>query len=194
MISMSEQWRTKGELAEISHKFSFVLRPNKGKYHWLKVTLQKLKLIDNRPSWPALNFRGKWRNTTKHFLCRAITELTQKKKTSKGGKYLSPSVRDNCRLCGCSFKVKFGPQASHNGTENFKAEGLVWCNSRKAVWKCQLLPCAKSCLLCLADRLCPGGLSFNWANVILPLITYWEVVTCILIFCGNCFWWAWFAL
>ena len=128
MISMSEQWRTKGELAAISHKFSFVLRPNKGKYHWLKVTLQKLKLIDNRPSWPALNFRGKWRNTTKHFLCRAITELTQKKKTSKGGKYLSPSVRDNCRLRGCSFKVKFGPQASHNGTENLfqssKQKGL----------------------------------------------------------------------
>ena len=27
----------------------------------------------------------------------------------------------------------------------------------------------------------------------LPLISYWEVVTCILIFCGYCFWSAWFA-
>ena len=26
----------KGELATISHKFSFVLRPDEGKYHWLK--------------------------------------------------------------------------------------------------------------------------------------------------------------
>ena len=27
-------------------------------------------------------------------------------------------MRDNCRLCGCSFKVKFGSQARHIGTEN----------------------------------------------------------------------------
>ena len=38
--------------------------------------------------------------------------------TGRGRKSLSPSVRDNCRLCGCSFKVKFGSQARHIGTEN----------------------------------------------------------------------------
>ena len=27
-------------------------------------------------------------------------------------------MRDNCRLCDCSFKVKFGSQARHIGTEN----------------------------------------------------------------------------
>ena len=45
-------------------------------------------------------------------------ELTPKKKTGRGRKSLSPSVIDNCRLCGCSFKVKFGSQARHIGTEN----------------------------------------------------------------------------
>ena len=48
----------------------------------------------------------------------AIAELTPKKKTGRGRKSLSPSVRDNCRLCGCSFKVKFGSQARHIATEN----------------------------------------------------------------------------
>ena len=32
----SRQGQKKGELATISHKFSFVLHPDKGKYHWLK--------------------------------------------------------------------------------------------------------------------------------------------------------------
>ena len=48
----------------------------------------------------------------------AIAELTPKKKTGRGRKSLSSSVRDNCHLCGCLFKVKFGSQARHIGTEN----------------------------------------------------------------------------
>ena len=43
----------------------------------------------------------------------AIAELTSKKKTGRGRKSLSPSVRDNCRLC-----VKFGSQEDHIATEN----------------------------------------------------------------------------
>ena len=86
------------------------------------MTFRKLKLSDNRPSRPALNFRGKCRNTMlfspKTRVMSAIAELTPKKKTGRGRKSLSPSVRDNCRLCGCSFKVKFGSQARHIGTEN----------------------------------------------------------------------------
>ena len=86
------------------------------------MTFRKLKLIDNRPSRPALNFRGKCRNTMlfspKTRVMSAIAELTPKKKTVRGRKSLSPSVRDNFRLCGCSFKVKFGSQARHIGTEN----------------------------------------------------------------------------
>ena len=42
-----------------------------------------------------------------------IAELTPKKKTGSGRKSLSPSVRDNCRLC-----VKFGSQGDHVGSEN----------------------------------------------------------------------------
>ena len=34
----------KGELAMISHKFSFVLRPDKGKYHWLKNNFLEIKV------------------------------------------------------------------------------------------------------------------------------------------------------
>ena len=48
----------------------------------------------------------------------AITELTPKKKTGRGRNSFSPCVRDNCYLCGCSFKVKFGSQARQIGTEN----------------------------------------------------------------------------
>ena len=43
----------------------------------------------------------------------AIAELTPKKKTGRGRKSLSPSVRDNCHLC-----VKFGSQGDHIATEN----------------------------------------------------------------------------
>ena len=40
-----------------------------------------------------------------------------------------------------------------------------------------------------------GGKHFDWALMwFLPLISYWEVMTRILIFCGHCFWSAWFAL
>ena len=86
------------------------------------MTFRKLKLIDNRPSRPALNFHGKCRNTMlfspKTRVMSVIAELTPEKKTGRGRKSLSPSLRGNCRLCGCSFKVKFGSQARHIGTEN----------------------------------------------------------------------------
>ena len=45
----------------------------------------------------------------------AIAELTLTKKTGRGRKSLSPSVRDNCRLC-----VKFGSQGDLIGTENLQ--------------------------------------------------------------------------
>ena len=34
----------KGELATISYKFSFVLRPDEGKYHWLKNDVPEIKV------------------------------------------------------------------------------------------------------------------------------------------------------
>ena len=39
---------------------------------------------------------------------------------------------------------------------------------------------------------CYGGKRFGWANVIFAAhISYWEVITHILIFCVYCFWSAW---
>ena len=50
----SRQGQWKGELATIPYKFSFVLRPDEGKYHWLKNDVPESKLTDNRPSWHPL--------------------------------------------------------------------------------------------------------------------------------------------
>ena len=45
----ASEWRSceglrKGELATISHKISFVLRPDEGKYHWLKNDVPEIKV------------------------------------------------------------------------------------------------------------------------------------------------------
>ena len=55
----ASEWRSregqrKGELATIPYKFSFVLHPDEGKYHWLKNDVPDIKLIDNRPNWHPL--------------------------------------------------------------------------------------------------------------------------------------------
>ena len=43
----------------------------------------------------------------------SIAELTSKKKTDKGRKSLSPSVKENFHL-----RVKFGSKGDHTGTQN----------------------------------------------------------------------------
>ena len=48
----------------------------------------------------------------------ADNNQTKKKKTGRGRKTLLPSVKDYCRLCGCSFKVQYGSLARQIGTEN----------------------------------------------------------------------------
>ena len=40
----SREGQGKGELATISHKISFVLRPDEGKYHWLKNGVPEIKV------------------------------------------------------------------------------------------------------------------------------------------------------
>ena len=40
----SREGQGKGELATISHKISFVLRPDEGKYHWLKNDVPEIKV------------------------------------------------------------------------------------------------------------------------------------------------------
>ena len=54
-----------------------------------------------------LNLRGKYGDTTKPVLCRRSLNSLRKRKPGERRKSLSPSVRDNCRLCGCSFNVTF---------------------------------------------------------------------------------------
>ena len=40
----SREGHRKGELATIPYKFSFVLRPDEGKYHWLKNDVPEIKV------------------------------------------------------------------------------------------------------------------------------------------------------
>ena len=40
----SREGQRKGELATIPYKFSFVLRPDEGKYHWLKNEVPEIKV------------------------------------------------------------------------------------------------------------------------------------------------------
>ena len=40
----SRKGQRKGELATIPYKFSFVLRPDEGKYHWLKNDVPEIKV------------------------------------------------------------------------------------------------------------------------------------------------------
>ena len=71
------------------------------------MTFRKSKLIDNRPSL-ALNFHGNIETwcSYRQILCSVGDCWTHsEKKTSRGRKSLSPSVRDKCCLC-----VKFGSQ------------------------------------------------------------------------------------
>ena len=99
---------------------------------WI-IMFRKSKLIDNRPRWPALNFRGKCRNTMllspTHVLCwrslNSVNSLRKRRPAEEENLSLTlslslslslsllNSVRDNCRLC-----VQFGSQGDHIGTEN----------------------------------------------------------------------------
>ena len=40
----SREGQGKGELASVSHKISFVLRPDEGKYQWLKNDVPEIKV------------------------------------------------------------------------------------------------------------------------------------------------------
>ena len=82
---------------------------------------------------------------------------------------------------------------------NFTSQINTW---KKTIWKksfkCKqathVLPecCLFQWIFSPVGRLCSGGKRFGWANVIFAAyISYWEVMTHILIFCGYCFWTAW---
>ena len=82
----------KGELATISHKFSFVhvLCPDEGKNDIaeIKVDLYQVYNVAHRKCI-----------MTKTCVMLGIAELTSKKKTGRGRKSLLLSEKDNFRLC-----------------------------------------------------------------------------------------------
>ena len=43
-LARTRERAAKGELATIPYKFSFVLRPDEGKYHWLKNDVPEIKV------------------------------------------------------------------------------------------------------------------------------------------------------
>ena len=43
-LARTREEQRKGELATIPYKFSFVLRPDEGKYHWLKNDVPEIKI------------------------------------------------------------------------------------------------------------------------------------------------------
>ena len=43
-LARTREGQRKGELATIPYKFSFVLRPDEGKYHWLKNDVPEIKV------------------------------------------------------------------------------------------------------------------------------------------------------
>jgi len=55
--------RGKESLQQSLINFHLYFAQMKGNTIGWKMTFRKSKLIDNRPSWPALNYRGKCRNT-----------------------------------------------------------------------------------------------------------------------------------
>ena len=70
----------------------------------------------------------------------------------------------------------------------------IWKKSFKCKQATHVLPecCLFQWIFSPVGRLCSGGKRFGWANVIFAAyISYWEVMTHILIFCGYCFWTAW---
>ena len=70
----------------------------------------------------------------------------------------------------------------------------IWKNSFKCKQATHVLPecCLFQWIFSAVGRLCSGGKRFGWANVIFAAyISYWEVMTHILIFCGYCFWSTW---
>ena len=76
--------------------FHLYFAQTKGNSIGWKMTFGKSKLIDNRPTWPSLNFRGnvETRCSQRQNSCSVGDRWTHsEKKTGRGRKLLSPSVR-----------------------------------------------------------------------------------------------------
>ena len=110
----------KGELATITYKFSFLLHPDKAKYHWLKnnipevkvhwwqswLTHHKFLLMLSEISWVDCSLSG----VPEVFLGKLL--LSPRKNCWQGRRSPFPSMKNYCRLCGGFFlKFHFGAPA-----------------------------------------------------------------------------------
>ena len=90
------------------------------------------------------------------------------------------------------FRAALIPYATASNSEcKLKAIGTHVTHNFYLVPKC----CLFQWVLSLTDRLCSGGVYVLTEQMwFLPLVSCWEIVTRILIFCCYFFWSAWFAL
>ena len=134
----AEERRASNDLSKI---FNCYFAQTKGNTTGWKMTFQKSKLIDNRHSWPALNFRGKCRNTMllspNPVSCRqSLNSLQKRRPAEEENRFLLLWELTECRLC-----VKFGPRGDHTGTEGSfqlskQAGSFDVILAKLYVWKC----------------------------------------------------------
>ena len=70
----------------------------------------------------------------------------------------------------------------------------IWSVKSGSVGNTRLLPRAKMLLVPMNFSLTGRGVYILTEQTMLPLVSCWEVVTCILIFCGYCLWSAWLVI
>ena len=132
-----------------------------------------------------LNFRGKCRDTTKPMLCRrSLNSLRKRKPAKKENRFLLRwEITAFCVVV--HLMSHLSNFLSRQNAVSLPAD-VLWGLSRihkrdkrtpKDVCSEAKMLFVQWIFLPLTGRLCPGRLSFDWAIVILPLITYLEVVT-----------------
>ena len=154
--------------------FHLYFAQTKGTIGW-KMTFRK----------SALSFRGKCRDTTKPVLCRrSLNSLRKRKPAIKENRFLLLwEITAVCvvvhlmshlsNFLSCQNAVSLPADVLWG---SFVTHMNAWQTPKDVCGEAKML-FVQWIFLPLADRLCPGRLSFDWANVILPLITYLEVVT-----------------
>ena len=118
--------------------------------------------------------------------------------------------REKVRACRQTFGTAILPSclviANHLSARSLSVTWIHWnvinlaCKKEVSlIGNSQLLPCTK--MLLFSNEFFLWWVDYALEGLVLVekmwfllLISYWEVVTCILIFCGYCFWSGWFAV
>ena len=132
--------RRKESLQPSLSNFYLYFAQTKGNTIGWKMTFRKLKLIDNRPSRPALNiFVGNETRCSfrqKPVLCRrSRSSLRKRKPAEEENRFLLLwETTVVCVVVHLKSNLDLRPVI----LQPREAEGLVWCYSGKAVWNCWL--------------------------------------------------------